>query len=157
MAFMEWKPEMSVGVPEIDDDHRVLIAVINELAEIQGREDRVSELRGCFSHLKSYAEFHFSREEAMMRTAGFPALDGHQAEHRAFEAKMAELQETLEGDDGKAAVSAVNEKLLSYLKNWLQHHILVIDQAYAPSVQESREALEVAHKFKASHHWWGSS
>lgn len=157
MAFMEWESEMSVGVPEIDEDHRVLISVINELAEIQGREDRVSQLLGCFSHLKSYAEFHFSREEAMMRTAGFLALDGHQAEHRAFEAKMTELSETLEGDDGKAAAATVNEKLLSYLKNWLQHHILVVDKAYAPSVQESREALAVARKFKASHHWWGSS
>ncbi len=157
MVFMEWKPEMSVGVPEIDEDHRVLISVINELAEMKGREDRASQLQGCFSHLRSYAEFHFSREEAMMRTAGYPALDGHQAEHRAFEAKMAELSETLEGDNGKAAAAGVNEKLLSYLKNWLQHHIMVVDKAYVPSVEDNREARAVARQFKASHHWWGSA
>ena len=155
MAFMQWTHDMSVGVPELDDDHRVLISVINELAENRGQEDKVSVLRGCFSHLRSYAEFHFAREEAVMRTVGYGALEEHQVEHRAFEAKMRELGTRLDSDPDEA-IGEINAKLLAYLRGWLQHHILVIDMGYRPLVEGKPEASEAASRFKGSHHWWGS-
>ena len=45
MAFMTWTPAMSVGVDQLDDDHKGLIAVINDLAEESSGEARATVLR----------------------------------------------------------------------------------------------------------------
>ena len=38
MAFMQWAPEMSVGLNQLDEDHRYLIKIINDLANNAGQE-----------------------------------------------------------------------------------------------------------------------
>ena len=52
---------------------------------------------------------------------------------------------------------AVDEKLVSYLRNWLNHHILVIDMSYSELVQNNDKALVAAKGFKRSQLWWGGS
>ena len=154
MAFMTWTPDMSVGLAELDEDHQVLIRVINELAENQGRSDRVSVLKGCFNHLRHYAEYHFAREEAVLRSVGYRSLGDHHKEHAAFSDTMRDLAVRFD-ERPEEVVGEVNKELLSYLRGWLQHHILVVDMDYKPVVGENHEAAAVAKQFKGSHHWWG--
>ena len=153
MALIEWSREMSVGIMELDEDHQVLIGIINDLAELQGAEASAQALRATFEHLKHYAEFHFAREEAVMRSASYPVLSDHQVEHRDFESRMRDLSRRLERDPNRSALE-INYELLHYLKNWLQHHILVIDKDYRPHVEGNLQAERTAKEFKASHHWW---
>ncbi len=172
MFFMQWTPGMSVGVPELDDDHKVLIRVINQLAENAESDGRPAVLRQCLYALMRYAEYHFGREEEVMNACGFPELSAHREEHQRFIAKIRRVAASFEQVEGgldagaggadKDAASIkdaktgarLDEELLDFLKNWLNHHILVIDMAYRPLVENRPEAREAAQAFKAADVWW---
>ena len=74
--------------------------------------------------LSSYAQEHFAAEESVMEETAYPATDSHVAEHRAFAAKVQEFTQASEiGDTG------VSLEVVSYLGEWLQHHLSVTDHA----------------------------
>jgi hemerythrin-like metal-binding protein len=153
MKLMTWTEAMSVGVPELDADHRVLIKVINELALNSANQDRDSVLRQCLYALLRYAEFHFGREEKVMEACGFPGIDHHKDEHVAFTDHIQSLARKI--DEGEvAAGDVVDQDLLDYLKNWLFHHILIEDKAYSDLAIASKEARTAAKAFRASEIWW---
>jgi hemerythrin-like metal-binding protein len=154
MSLMHWTPAMSVGIPELDADHRVLIKVINELAENANNPDRAKVLRQCLYALLRYAEFHFTREEKVLEACDFPAIDHHKDEHRVFTDHMRELARRFD-DEEVLAADIVNDQLLGYLKDWLNHHILIEDMAYRRYAEPHSEARAAAKAFRASEIWWG--
>ena len=155
MAVMQWTEKMSVGVPELDGDHKQLIRVINELGASYDDETRRDAVRQSLVALRRYAEFHFAREEKVMGACGYPGLEGHRGEHRDFVARIQELNRRFDEDPERAA-EVVNEALLMFLKDWLNHHILIEDKAYQPFAEGSRDAREAAKSFKAAEVWWSS-
>jgi hemerythrin-like metal-binding protein len=153
MKLMTWTEAMSVGIPELDSDHRVLIKVINELALNSSNQDRDSVLRQSLYALLRYAEFHFGREEKVMEACGFPGIDHHKEEHVAFTDHIQTLARQI--DEGEAtAGEVVSDDLLDYLKNWLFHHILIEDKAYSGHAVPNKEARAAAKAFRASEIWW---
>jgi hemerythrin-like metal-binding protein len=155
MAYMTWKADMSVGLEELDQDHRFLIQVINRLA-VNAEDDGDAEaIRECLASLRNYAEFHFAREESVMRACGYSTLAEHQDEHRAFTREIAAIVDRF--DQGDANVRAeINENLIGYLKDWLTHHILVVDMGYRPLVEGNDKARAAAQGFKGSQAWYGT-
>ena len=108
MALIEWSRAMSVGITELDEDHQVLIRIINDLADLQDTKADAQALRASFEHLKHYAEFHFAREEAVMRSVHYAVLGDHQVEHRNFEGQMRDLSSRLEHDPERSAIEINN-------------------------------------------------
>jgi hemerythrin len=153
MPLMQWTQAMSVGLAELDDDHKVLIKVINDLAASAGDAARRDVVRQCLLSLRRYAEFHFAREEKVMSACNYPDLELHKGEHRDFVKRIQEVTAEFD-EDPEGTIETVNEALLSYLKDWLNHHILIEDMAYRPHVEHSAEAKQAAKAFKASEVWW---
>ncbi len=153
MPLMQWTQAMSVGLEELDDDHKVLIKVINDLAANAGNAARRDVVRQCLLSLRRYAEFHFAREEKVMSACKYPGLDPQKIEHRDFVKRIQEVTSRFD-EDTTGSVEVVNEALLSFLKEWLNHHILIEDMAYRPHVERSAEAKQAAKAFKASEVWW---
>jgi hemerythrin-like metal-binding protein len=153
MSLMTWTSAMSVGLPELDEDHRVLIRIINQLAESKKNEDHAEILRQSLYSLLRYAEFHFAREEKVLAACEFPGMNHHKGEHRAFTEHMRKLAEAL--DDGELpAAEVVSQELLTYLKDWLNHHILIEDKSYRKLAESNPSAREAAKTFRASEIWW---
>ncbi len=153
MPLMQWTPAMSVGMDELDNDHKVLIKVINELAANAESEARRDVVRQCLISLRRYAEFHFAREEKVMSACNYPQLDIHKGEHRDFVKRIQDV--TARFDAGpEDASGVVNRELLEFLKGWLNHHILIEDMAYRTLVERSAEAKQAAKTFKAAEVWW---
>ncbi len=153
MPLMQWTQAMSVGLEELDDDHKVLIKVINDLAANAGDAARRDVVRQCLLALRRYAEFHFAREEKVMSACKYPGLDSQKSEHRDFVKRIQEVTTRFD-EDTTGSVEVVNEALLSFLREWLNHHILIEDMAYRPHVVRSAEAKQAAKAFKASEVWW---
>lgn len=153
MAVMQWTEKMSVGVPELDADHKELIKVINQLAASSGDPTRANVIRQSLFALLRYAEYHFAREEKVLAACNYPELAEHKLEHRDFVARINEIHRRFdETPDDTAAV--VNEELLGFLRDWLNHHILIEDMAYRPHAERSPAAREAARSFKATEVWW---
>jgi hemerythrin len=129
MPLITWNDNLSVGVQSIDKQHGVLVATLNELHEAM-MTGQAAEMTGkLLNRLLTYTREHFSAEEAMLSSAGYPGLDSHRLEHR-------ELTRKVEGyvtRFNKGEIS-LNPHLLHFLRDWLTIHIQREDRAYGSCV-----------------------
>lgn len=81
MALLEWKPEFSVGVKSVDDEHRELIDLINVVyGELHGQCD--GESIACFlGDIHAGIAMHFALEERIMKEAGYDEFGVHKDDH----------------------------------------------------------------------------
>lgn len=153
MAVIQWTEAMSVGLTELDEDHKLLIKVINQL-EANAKDDaRHDVVRQCLMELQRYAEFHFAREERVMTACKFPGIGVQKDEHRDFIDRVRDAMARFDSDSD-AFASVINDELFSYLKEWLSHHILIEDMAYRPFVERNAAAKEAAKTFRAAEISW---
>jgi len=126
MAFFEWKDSYSVGVKEMDNQHKVLIDLINQLhtAMSSGKGSTVSG--PIITEMVRYTKFHFGAEEQLMTKHGYPGLLSQKAEHLKFTNQAIDYQNQLNSGAVSLSIS-----ILNFLKDWLTTHILGTDQKYS--------------------------
>ncbi|MBI4292833.1 MAG: hemerythrin family protein [Betaproteobacteria bacterium] len=135
---MEWKEEFSVGIPEIDKQHRVLIDCISDLEQAVGTQQRWSAVHSTIGRLTQYTQVHFAVEESLMQIHGYPDLAPHAAEHQRFASRLEALHE----ESLRVEISA---HMIAFLQDWLQHHVMTGDKDYAsffPGVVVVKAALD---------------
>ena len=81
MTLIKWNDEFSVGIEEVDHEHREMIELINGLHDVMqvgADQVQVVELLG-----EIYAQIsaHFALEEKMMRDTGYDGFADHKEDH----------------------------------------------------------------------------
>lgn len=125
---MEWKPEYSIGIEEIDAQHRQLLRLFTRIATL-AEEPATSwaELHFSVVELKNFADFHFQFEEALLRLFAFPGRESHHLEHMGFFERIGQVERTsLEND--------IKRGIVEFLWDWLREHILKSDRCYADHI-----------------------
>ncbi len=126
MAYLDWSDAFSVNVREFDAHHKTLVEKINMLHQSvldnRGREVQIE----IIEKMAAYADLHFSAEEKHMLRLNYPGYQQHKAKHGTFREMTIDLQKRLDLSD-----TVLTIEILSYLKGWLQDHILVIDKEYS--------------------------
>jgi hemerythrin len=130
---MTWAENMSVGVKVLDDDHKKLVAMVNELHDgiLEGR--RAEALGHVLDQLVSYTKIHFNREEAFFARTKYEGAAAHKKEHDDLIAKAQELQKRYK----EGASSMLSLETMSFLKSWLAHHIQGSDKGYTKHLNAS--------------------
>lgn len=128
MLFV-WDNTYETGINEIDQDHKRLVNLINDLYEAMQDGSGGALLLPIFSALKHYTETHFAKEERYMIESGAPGQENHVKEHRQMMAKLADLEKRHR--QGEAAISL---QTLTFLRDWLKTHICIVDLAMAKHV-----------------------
>lgn len=126
MSLLTWTPSMSVGVHVLDEDHKKLIAMINDLHKsmLDGRSNVV--VGGILRRLANYTVEHFEREEKLFAETNYAGAGAHKREHEKLKAQvMAEIQKFQVGTTG------LGLQTLNFLRDWLKHHIQESDKAYS--------------------------
>ena len=149
MTFFSWTQQMSVGLNRLDDDHKSLIAIINRLADSLDGDQANGVVQQALTALLRYTEYHFGREEAVLRAVGYDHLSHHREEHKRF---IQELQE-LRADFVQLDDNTQKQRLLDFLKDWLTHHILIEDMAYKDRVRGDKDAARAAEQFSSLDIW----
>lgn len=126
MALFTWKEEYSVNIKEIDDQHKELVAMINELHEAMMQQRAKDVLGKILNKLVSYCAGHFATEERLMQTHGYLEYAGHKAKHDKMTAKVLALQ-----NDLKANKLNLTTEVSQFLRDWLDKHILGTDKKYS--------------------------
>ncbi len=154
MASIKWTRKMSVGVPELDDDHKGLLAVINELEVHATGEADEQAVRRSLNWLLRYAQTHFAREQAVMTCCNFPMLSEHIDEHRDFVSRMHDSITAFDENPDLAAAN-VRDTLISYLEKWWYHHILSEDMKYKRFAEQNlRQSRRAAREVRGYEIWW---
>ena len=87
-SFITWKDEYSVGLDSIDQQHKKLINLINQLTTAVDYSTGEEFEREALAELVEYTKTHFSYEEGLMEDNGYPDFEAHRAQHRAMIAEV---------------------------------------------------------------------
>ncbi len=122
MKDLVWDKLLSVGVDEIDEDHRKLINLFNILNHSVTAGESKEYLAATLEELINCTVWHFSHEERLMLKHRYQEREEHKAEHQELIQSAKELQqEILQAD------KPVADEHIQFLERWLTEHILTAD------------------------------
>lgn len=122
MKDIVWDHVLSVGIDEIDEDHRRLVDLFNILNHSVTEGDEPEYLAAVLEELINCTAWHFSHEERLMLKYGYEGIEEHKMEHRELIKSAKELQQKI-----LEAGKLVENKDLEFLERWLTAHILTDD------------------------------
>jgi hemerythrin len=131
MALIQWNDSLSVHVAEIDQQHKKLIDMINELNDAMRGGKGKDILGKIINNLINYTATHFKTEEKYFAQFGYPDTDNHQKEHAAFVQKVTGFKDGFEEKRLSLTIEVMN-----FLSDWLKNHIMGTDKKYSPFFNE---------------------
>lgn len=134
---IEWNASLSVGIEEIDNQHKELFRQINELIHAchQGRGgEAVGEV---LSFLDSYIRLHFRTEENLMLKYEFPEFQAHRLQHQEFMANLAEVRRRFSEEGPGVHIVVITNRILA---GWLNTHIRRSDKIFGAHVKSLKKA-----------------
>lgn len=132
MAIISWEQKYSVGVVELDNQHKQLINMINELYFAMSNDRGQQVVDDIIKDMLGYAKMHFNVEEAYMRQVEYLGSLQHFREHERFVEKAQEMAKRCE--NGEFVLSF---EVIQFLSDWLQGHILETDMKYVSVFKET--------------------
>jgi len=147
MSLFHWKPEYAVGIKVIDDQHQILVKLINKLHDaIESYFEDIS-LDSILQELFDYTRYHFTTEETMMAQYGYTEekLTKHKKQHQLF---IAELNASQTDVDNLTREDAA--LIQEFLVNWLKNHILKVDVQLADFLLNTEELLNAEEMHQPS-------
>lgn len=124
--FIKWQDNYSVGHSILDNQHKYLLNIINDLYGSMISKNREGDYGELLKELTKYTNVHFVFEEKILEKIGFQEINDHLACHiemkkeiSLLEVKMATLENEWRLD------------LLIFLKTWWLDHILKQDMKYS--------------------------
>lgn len=131
MPLFEWNDSYSVGITEMDNEHKKLFAIINELFDGLKAGKGRDILDGIFKELKEYTRVHFNDEEILMKRYDYPGLEEQKKQHVTFIDKI-----RVEENKSKGGAFLVSIEILGFLRDWLTTHIQKYDREYGEFIRE---------------------
>ncbi len=127
-----WNENFNTGLAIIDDQHKMLIKLLNMLASHIAFKSELPEINRIFDELADYAIYHFETEEKIWHQyLNNDSLEGnHKASHQSFIDTVLQLRI----DKNAKPLILLIEELLAFLTRWLATHILENDRYLAKVV-----------------------
>lgn len=125
MPIIKWRDSYSVGVKKFDDEHKVLINLINEMFIVVRDSQEVDHLDHAVGKLIQYTHEHFSDEEQALEEVNYPLLTDHKAIHSRLIEEVKAYEIMVDKSDEKAMLGFYH-----FLRDWLLTHILEEDMQY---------------------------
>lgn len=136
----QWDDSFSVGIEQIDAQHKKLFGFIADLSESVTNPDvkqRWSAIHYTIVQLREYTHVHFSVEECLLDIFGFPGQDGHVKEHVRFIGFLEDLERR------SIMHNDISEnEIVEFLREWLISHIAVSDKEYGNYVAKTINAIK---------------
>jgi hemerythrin len=125
--LVKWSPTFSVGVKVIDEQHKELLKLTNDLFNHCVGDEKSERVyfKKAIDKAVNYIKVHFATEEKIMLATKFEDYRNHKKEHDAFVLTVVEQINSF--NEGKPFTLLAFTK---FLKNWILTHIAVSDKQY---------------------------
>ncbi len=127
MPLMTWNDRFSVNVGEVDTQHKKLVELLNNFHDAMKQGKGKEAMASTFSELLDYTSYHFSTEEKLFRTHGYPDYFFHKRQHDELTKQAVELSKRF--SEGEPVLSS---ETMTFLKKWLNDHIIGCDKKFGP-------------------------
>ena len=141
-SLITWNDNFSVSIPQFDQEHQQLIAMINSLHEAMKQGTGKKAMGTLLDDLTNYASTHFSHEEQMMVQYSYPDFKKHKQSHVDFAQTIKEYRTLYEN----SSLSAGN--LLNLLQSWLINHICDTDKQYTAFLREYTKMVHFLYLYQ---------
>lgn len=128
MPLMSWNEKMSVGVASLDEEHKKLVGMLNELFDGLQAKKNTETLGRVLDGLIAYTADHFKHEEQAFAQTGYPDAAAHKKEHDDLTKQVLEVQKKYKAGQ----TGTLTMEVMAFLKNWLANHIQGSDRKYGP-------------------------
>jgi hemerythrin len=122
MSLIKWKDEFNLGIDEVDNEHRDLVALINALHEAMLAGAGRADILEGISQIYTLVSAHFEREEAFMRESRYMAYAEHKEDHEVLLDDLREIIEQVRSGGGYAEA-----RLSADLQYWFSEHFRTHD------------------------------
>lgn len=123
----EFKEEFKTGIPQIDEEHKKLFEIADQIYELKNEEfmhDKYDNIRAILEQLREYTDTHFTHEEEYMRSIGYKNMFMQKVQHDALRQQMAEWDLDSIDENQDEAI----DQMLTIVTDWLVDHILGYDK-----------------------------
>lgn len=92
MRYLQWDQSLEVGLEEIDQDHKHIIELANQLNDMVASRQSIEAIQSSFALLRDFVMQHFVKEERQLVVFNCDDTDAHIAQHKALLDKFTESQ-----------------------------------------------------------------
>lgn len=137
---MEWHDSYCIGIEEIDNQHKELVAMVSRLQDTLVHGDINKEVANALRFLVDYTKRHFADEERIMQSLNHPELAHHK-----------ELHQKLINDvvlillDLKKGKSIDPLALIDFLVKWLINHVRYEDKKIGKTLAANSDGRKNEH------------
>ena len=138
MPLITWDDSIALNISEIDNQHKQLVSIINEMFDAMKDARGTQVIDGILKRLVDYTDYHFGTEERYFGQFRYLESEHHKEEHRYLVEQVNEFKKAF--DEGKikrdGSDSVLTVDLWKLLKYWLINHIKISDKKYASLFKE---------------------
>lgn len=124
--MLKWTDDLSVGVKDIDDQHKELFSRVNNLLSAMSQGKGKDEVAKVLAFLRDYVVTHFGAEERIMRERNYPGVEAHRQEHTSYTQKLSDVLKHFEKAGTSSLLAIESQRLLT---DWWFSHIGRTDKA----------------------------
>ncbi|WP_135080028.1 bacteriohemerythrin [Terasakiella sp. SH-1] len=128
--LVQWSDDLAFGVDEIDDDHKKLLGMVNQLYRFMKTQASAQDIQIAFDELYHYTQTHFGSEEEVMQQMNYVDYAKHKQAHEGFVKRLDVLYKKYQKGEADAEVD-----LTGLLSSWWVNHIMSFDKELAAAIK----------------------
>jgi len=131
--FVKWGEKYATGIDLIDDQHKRLVILTNQLyaACLSGDEAAGTAFKEAMRRSVEYVRFHFTAEHNLLEHINYPGWKEHKIKHDTLVKNI--LETAKDFNEGRKFVP---NHFVRTLRDWVFGHIAVEDKNYSSYVHE---------------------
>lgn len=121
MSVLQWRDDFSVGIEEVDYEHRELIDLIRSIQETLKDDAETGDIIDVLGEIYAQIAAHFALEEKMMKQTQYPAFADHKEDHETLLDDLRDIMDEVE-DDGVLDEAQLTDDLDRWFSDHFKTH-----------------------------------
>lgn len=127
----QWHNSYSVYVKDLDDQHKKLIGLLNELYDAYLQNTHLQRVGEIIVQLHDFAVFHFATEEEYFQQCHYERAAEHISAHKVLLERLQNFEAEYQKNHTVATLH-----LIDFMNDWLHNHICNVDRQYIGCLKE---------------------
>lgn len=121
MSLITWKDEFSLGIDQVDFEHREMIELINELDASMTRNESHAMVVEILGEIYARIAAHFALEEKVMRDNRYDGYAAHKQDHELLLDGLLDVIDSVDAD-GRYDRAALSKDLDRWFSDHFRTH-----------------------------------